>query len=129
MRLRMVPGLMVLAMTVSALAIPAAALQDKTSNSADPISGEWNVFFKVEDTTTPAKFNLKLDGNKVTGTVYSDHTGPGTLRDGTWADNKLSFTVDFKTHQSIAVDGTLKDGKLAGKFRTEGFESDWEATK
>src|SRR6266853_4759886 len=55
-----------------------------TSDNPDPISGEWNVSFFVHDTTTPAIFNLKLAGTKVTGTVYSEHTGPGTVRDGKW---------------------------------------------
>lgn len=96
---------------------------------SDPISGEWDVSFYVHGTTTPATFNLKLDGNKVTGTAQSDHTGPGTVRDGSWIENKLSFTLDFKKHESIVVTGILKDGKLVGEFRTEGFVEKWEATK
>ena len=96
---------------------------------ADPISGEWDVTFHVQESKTAATFKLKLDGNKVTGTAYSEHTGPGTLRDGTWADNKLSFTIDFAKHESIIVTGTLKDGMLAGEFRTEGFAEKWEAKK
>jgi hypothetical protein len=48
---------------------------------SDPISGEWDVSFYVHGTTTPATFKLKLDGDKVTGTAVSDHTGPGTVRD------------------------------------------------
>jgi hypothetical protein len=95
----------------------------------DPISGEWVVTFYVQGTTTPATFKLKLDGDKVTGTAESAHTGPGTVRDGSWRENKLSFTLDFKDHESIAVTGSLKDGKLAGEFRTEGFVEKWEATK
>jgi hypothetical protein len=96
---------------------------------SDPISGEWEVSFFVQGTTTPATFKLKLDGDKVTGTAESAHTGPGTLRDGSWANNKLSFTLDFKAHESIAVTGSLKDGKLVGEFRTEGFVANWEAKR
>jgi Tfp pilus assembly protein PilW len=95
----------------------------------DPISGEWEVSFYVQGTTTPATFKLKLDGNKVTGTAESAHTGPGTVRDGSWTENKLSFTLDFENHESIAITGGLKDGKLSGEFRTEGFVEKWEATK
>src|SRR5207302_3561336 len=82
-----------------------------TRSDADQISGEWNVTFYVHDTKTPATFTFKLEGTKVTGTAYSDHTGLGTIRDGKWMDGKLSFTLDFKKHESIAVTGTLKDGK------------------
>ena len=95
----------------------------------DPISGEWNVSFFVHDTTTPATFNLKLAGTKVTGTVYSEHTGPGTVREGKWTDGKLTLIFDFKNHESIAVDGRMKDGTLAGEFHTEGFTAKWEAKK
>jgi|ERR1051325_95718 hypothetical protein len=95
----------------------------------DPISGEWNVTFYVHDNKTPASFTFKVDGTTVTGTAYSDHTGPGTIRDGKYADSKLSFTLDFKKHESIVVNGVLKDGKLSGEFSTEGFTGKWEATK
>src|SRR5580765_7577902 len=80
--------------------------------SDDPISGEWNVAFYVHNSKTPATFTLKLDGGQITGTVYSEHTGAGTLRDGKWENGKLSFTVDFKKHESIAITGELKEGRL-----------------
>ena len=99
------------------------------ANDKDPISGEWNVSFFVHDSPTPATFTFKLEGTKVTGTAYSEHTGAGTIRDGKWVDGKLSFTLDFEKHESIDVTGSLKDGKLSGEFHTEGFTDKWEATK
>jgi hypothetical protein len=99
-------------------------------DDGDPISGEWNVSFKVPGHgTTPATFTFKLDGEKVTGSCYSEHTGAGTIRDGKWVDSKLSFVLDFKKHESIAVKGGLKDGALAGEFTTEGFTANWEAKR
>lgn len=95
----------------------------------DLISGDWEVSFKVGERTSPATFKLKLDGDKVTGTAESAHTGPGTIRDGSWIDGKLSFTLDFKTHESIAITGKVQDNKLVGEFTTEGFTSSWEATR
>jgi hypothetical protein len=95
----------------------------------DLISGDWEVSFKVGERTSPASFKLKLDGDKVTGTAESAHTGPGTIRDGSWIDGKLSFTLDFKTHESIAITGKAQDNKLVGEFTTEGFTSSWEATR
>jgi len=100
-----------------------------TSDDSDPISGEWNVLFFVQETPTPAIFNLKLAGTKVTGTAYSEHTGSGAVREGKWADGRLTLIFDFKNHESIAVDGLMKDGKLAGEFHTEGFTAKWEAKK
>ena len=98
-------------------------------DNSDPISGEWDVSFFVHDKKTPAIFRLKLEGTEITGTAYSDHTGAGTVRDGKWADGQLSFTLDFKKHESIAITGALKDDKLVGQFTTEGFTERWEATK
>jgi len=95
----------------------------------DPISGEWNVSFFVNGHSTPATFVLKLDGDKVSGTANSDHTGQGTVRDGKFEKGKLSFTLDFQKHESIAINGELKGEKLMGEFRTEGFVANWEAIK
>jgi hypothetical protein len=99
------------------------------NDQSDPISGEWDVSFFVHEKKTPATFTLKLEGTKITGTAYSDHTDAGTVRDGKWVDGKLSFTLDFKKHESIAINGALKEGKLFGQFTTEGFTEKWEATK
>lgn len=99
------------------------------ADRSDPISGEWDVSFFVHESKTPATFTLKLEGSKITGTVYSEHTGPGTVRDGKWENGKLSFTLDFKKHESIAITGVLENGKLSGTFSTEGFTEKWEATK
>ncbi len=137
MHLRSILGLVLLALaTTAALACSSAEAlhrevfrHDGAKQDSDPISGEWDVTFHVQNTKTPATFKFKLDGNKVSGTVYSDHTGQGTIRDGSWKDNKLSFTVDFPKHESIALTGTLKDGKLVGEFRTEGFSEKWEAKR
>jgi hypothetical protein len=97
---------------------------------ADPITGEWNVIFYVDNTTVRATFKFKLEGAKVTGTAYSDHTGEGTIRDGKWSDGKLSFAMDFKKHESLVVQGILKDGKLAGEaHHPEGPTYKWEASR
>jgi len=101
----------------------------REKKDADPLSGEWEVSFYVQGQTYPATFNLKLDGNKVTGTAYSEHTGAGTLRDGSWAENKFSFTLDFAKHESIAITGHLEGEKLVGEFTTEGSTAKWDAKK
>lgn len=120
MRIRMFLSLILIAIAMGL----ATAVQ-----TPDVISGDWDVTFKVGDQTTPASFKLKFDGNKVTGTAESAHTGPGTIRDGSWSDGKLSFMLDFKTHESISITGMAQDNKLVGQFSTEGFSSTWEATK
>ena len=139
MKSKIFSGLLVVAFTGIFLSgCTALARHHKTSGhvlvshetAVDPITGEWNVSFIVKGhPATPATFNLKLDGEKVTGTAYSDHTGAGTIRDGKYAGGKLSFTLEFENHESIAITGEMKDGKLSGEFTTEGFTSTWEGVK
>jgi hypothetical protein len=143
MRLRPVSGLLVLtSLAVVTSAYSAVTQHHKGSGisqelqqtsaqekQADPISGAWAASFFAQGSTIPATFDLKLDGTKVTGSVNSDYTGPGTVSVGSWADGKLSFTMEFEKRESIAVSATLKDGKLIGEFTTQGFTSNWEAVK
>jgi hypothetical protein len=131
MRLRKLASLLVVAVMASACSSASmASLHHKLmGDKPDPISGEWEVTFTLQGTTVPGTFRLKLDGHKVTGTAESEHTGAGTLSKGSWGDNKISFTLDFSAHDSIAVTGGLKDGKLSGEFRTEGMQGTWEAKK
>ena len=131
MRLRAFASLLVIALiTVAASSLTAATLRRQPAQpKADHISGEWDGTFTLQGTTIPVKFKFKLDGERVTGTAESEHTGPGTLSKGTWADEKLGFTMDFAAHESIVVTGVWKDGKLSGEFRTEGMQGTWEAKK
>ncbi len=95
----------------------------------DPISGSWDVMFLVEGHPTAATMELKLEGHTVTGKISSVHTGAGKVTDGSWRDDTLAFTAAFEGHESIALTGSLQDGKLVGEFRTEGFTARWEATR
>lgn len=142
MRLRTLVGLALpaVALLVSVPVINAEHRQPLLSNSQvqaaaasqepDPLSGEWNVTFYMEGTTLPATFKFKLEGTKITGTAYSEHTGEGTIRDGKWLDGKLTFAADFKNHMSVEANAILKDGKLAGEVHhPEGPTIKWEANK
>ena len=128
MRLKLAMSLVVCMLMSGMFSIVStAALYEKMD--ADLISGEWDVSFYVNGKTYPATFKLKLDDDKVTGTAYSEHTGASTLRDGSWAENKFSFTLDFAKHESIAITGQLEGDKLVGEFTTEGFTAKWDAKK
>ena len=96
-------------------------------DKANPISGDWNATFEVEGMKVPFRFKLRLEGNKVTGTAESEHTGAGTLTDGSYSDEKLSFTMVFAKHESIAVSGKLEGSKLRGEFATEVRKGTWYA--
>lgn len=81
---------------------PAAA---SPSAKEDSITGEWIVRLSVENQTVPGKMNLKVEGDNVTGTIETAHTGPGTVQDGRWIDRKLTATLVFEKHESIALTG------------------------
>lgn len=129
MRLKFFISLTMITIAAAGFSFSGATRSARAAETPDLISGDWDAFFKVGEQTSPASFKLRLDGNKVTGTAESAHTGPGTVRDGSWVDGKLSFTLDFKTHESISITGKLQETKLVGEFTTEGFTSTWEATK
>ena len=59
----------------------------KSAHEADKISGDWEAKLEAFGTITEVKMNLKLDGEKVTGTVESGHTGAGTISNGIWKDS------------------------------------------
>lgn len=97
--------------------------------TADPISGRWEGKFDAMGQIVPFTMSLKLDGDKVTGTLDSEHTGHGQAKDGVWKDGGMSFTLVFEKHESIAFTGKpIKDG-LEGEFKTEGFTAKWTAVK
>lgn len=134
--MRLKTFLILMAMTLAAVCAlesnqvaTASVSSDDAAKKTDRISGDWDVTFELQGMKVQGTFTFQLDGDKVTGTADSQHTGHGTLSDGTFVQNKLSFTANFATHESIAVTGALKDDKLSGEFRTEGMQGTWEATK
>ena len=129
MRVRVNISLIMMVIALAGLSFSVVTGSARSAQTPDLISGDWDALFKVGEHTSPATFKFKLDGDKVSGTAESAHTGPGTIRDGSWVDGKLTFTLDFKTHESIAITGKLQETKLVGEFTTEGFTSTWEATK
>jgi hypothetical protein len=93
----------------------------------DPVTGDWDVTCQIEGFTVPGTMSLKVEGDKVSGSVDTQHTGHGTIADGVWKDGKLSFTATFEKHEPIVFTGSAKDGKLTGEFKTEGNTGQWSA--
>jgi hypothetical protein len=95
----------------------------------DAVSGEWDATLEAHGDSFPVTLKLKRDGNKVTGTFESAHLGRGSLSNGSFAANRLSFTMDGP-HGTIEVAGQLNAGKLAGEFHVgEEVLGKWEAKK
>ncbi len=126
MRIRMFATLLAAALLSLA---PALAARQAAEAKDDPVTGEWDVSFEIAGMTEPGTFKLKLEGEKVTGTVYTHHTGPGTVNDGTWSGGRVKFTLKFESHESIEVTGAPNGDRLEGEFATEGMKGVWKATR
>ena len=105
------------------------AVAQQCSQPSGSIAGEWNITFMVQGQSASGILVLAAEGEKLTGTVETPHTGPGKLQDGKFAASKLSATCVFERHESIELMGELQGEKLVGTFRTEGREGKWEATR
>jgi len=105
------------------------AVAQNGSRPSGSIAGEWQITFMVQGQSASGTLVLAPDGEKLTGTVETQHTGPGKLQDGKFAASKLSATCVFERHESIDLTGELQGEKLVGTFRTEGREGKWEATR
>lgn len=96
--------------------------------AGDPISGDWDAAADANGSSFPFTLKLKLEGDKVTGSSDSAQ-GSAPLSKGTWAANKLSFSLDTP-NGAITMTAIIKDGKLVGDFDFAGqMTGKWEAKK
>jgi putative ABC transport system permease protein len=95
----------------------------------DPVSGNWEASLNVNGDAVPVTFKLKRDADKVAGTFESEHLGRGTLTNGSFTANRLSFTLN-SPHGPTEFNGMLNAGKITGEFKAgEEVRGKWEATK
>src|SRR3974390_1286190 len=105
------------------------AVAQQGAQTSGSIAGEWRITFMVEGQSVAGTLVLAAEGEKLTGTVETQHTGPGKLQDGKFVASKLSATCVFERHGSIDLTGEPQGEKLVRTFRTEGREGKWEATR
>jgi hypothetical protein len=113
------------------LALPCVVLsQHHAAPSGKSIAGDWVIHFQAEGQSVSGKLHLEVDGDRLTGTIETAHTGPGTIQNGKWNDDRLAATLAFERHEAIALEGGLKpDGTLVGDYRTEGRKETWHAER
>jgi hypothetical protein len=94
----------------------------------DEISGEWDAVADAQGQPFPFTLNLKLDGEKVTGTSDSQ-LGHSTVSSGVWKDGKLALILDSATGP-VGLMATLTDGKLVGDYDYAGqLQGRWMAVR
>lgn len=113
---------------IAVLLVSTAFAQHETK-PAKSINGDWAITFNIAGQSASGTMSFQTKDSNLSGTIESHHTGPGKLENLKWQNGKLSATCVFEKHDSIALEGELKDGKLSGAFHTEGMDGTWEATR
>src|SRR5215469_395481 len=94
------------------------------------ITGDWVIHFQAGHTNVSGSLHLQVDRERLIGTVETAHTGPGTIQNGKWSNQKLDATLIFERHESVVFEGELKsDGTLAGHYTTENRTETWQAER
>ena len=105
-----------------------AAAPSRPAAAGDPISGEWDATADAQGTEIPFTLKLAFAGGKVTGESNSA-MGTAALSDGTFASDKLSFTLEIPQGK-LTFTGMVKDGKISGEYEMQGMGTGkWQAKK
>jgi hypothetical protein len=99
-----------------------------TQPKADAITGAWDAVLINDDNNVQVTLTLKLEGNKVTGNFESSHLGSGAIKNGSWANNKLTIGMET-SHAPLTLTSELQNGKLAGEWDAGHMQGKWEAKK
>jgi hypothetical protein len=116
------------------LSLAAGALMLAASALAGPIDGKWVSERKMERNgesfTIVQNFDLKSDGNKLTGTFsfkFGDmEPAPSQIQDGKIDGNKFSFTAVISTpngDMKTSYSGTVEGDAIKGEAAREGGQS------
>jgi hypothetical protein len=107
--------------------------------AADP-SGTWTwkTKFGKDGKEVEQTLKLKVDGDKVTGTMSGGRGGKGEIKieDGKFKGDEISFTVtrEFKDQKFVTkytgkvTDDTIK-GETVSDFNGKEIKRDWEAKR
>src|SRR5262245_33633579 len=85
------------------------------SKAAEPkaanIAGAWETTIKLQDgNELPLKYDYKIDGNKLTGTVEGP-AGPIEIKEGKVDGNKISYKLTIMDND-VSYEGVAADGKI-----------------
>lgn len=108
--------------------IPPTPATPATPDTKFVPNGEWEAVADANGQPFPFLLTLKVDGETVTGNS-SSQLGQANVKDGTWKDGKLSFTLEG-SNGNIVMFATVVDGKLSGEFDYSGqLQGKWVAVR
>jgi len=107
----------------------------QAADKPDP-SGTWKWTATFGDRTREMTLKLKLDGDKLTGSVPGRDNTETNIENATFKDGEVSFTVTrernnqkFTTKYTGKVDGDTIKGKTESERNGEKQSRDWEAKR
>jgi hypothetical protein len=123
----------VVAMMIALVALVSAVrAEDEKPNP----TGTWKWEVKFNDQTREMTLKLKLDGDKLTGSMVGRNGQETAIEDAKFADGEVTFTVTrmrndqkFVTKYNGKVSGDAIKGKSESERNGEKVSRDWEAKR
>jgi hypothetical protein len=103
------------------------ALACATLVFAADISGKWKLTFTLQDQTLENDLVMKVEGDKVTGTMTSPRLGEAPLQEGKISGDDVSFVVvrDFGGNElKLNYKGKVSGAEI--KFQVDGGQFSFE---
>jgi hypothetical protein len=112
-----------------------AAVNAYAAEKPNP-TGTWKVSIEVNGQTYAYTMKLKLDGNKLTGTMVGEDGKESKLQDAKFKDGVLSCTVireedaeQISVKATATISGDTMKGKAAFEVDGEAQNVPWEAKR
>ncbi len=117
------------------LALMGMVTQAQAADKADP-TGTWKWSFTVNDQTRESTLKLKLDGDKLTGSMLGRNNSETAIENATFKDGQVSFTVTrernnmkMTTKYTGKLEGDVIKGKSEFERNGQTQSRDWEAKR
>ena len=120
---------------VLGLVVLGLATQVQAADKADP-TGTWKWSVTFNDQTRELSLKLKLEGDKLTGSMPGRNNTETAIENATFKDGEIAFTVTReRNNQKITTKytGKLEGDTIKGKMESErngqSQSRDWEAKR
>lgn len=113
------------------------ALATTLAQAADDPTGKWTWTVEFNDMKREMSVNLKLEGDKLTGTIPGRNGNETAIENASYKDGEVKFEVTRErqgTKRTTKYRGKVEGNKITGKIEMPGRgdqtrERDWVATK
>ena len=107
------------------------------TQAADDPSGTWKWTTEFNNMKRESSVTLKLDGDKLTGTMPGRNGQETAIENGSYKDGEVKFEVTRERNgnkRTMKYSGKVEGKKLTGKIEMPGRDNqtrsvDWTATK